>query len=210
LINGEAFVVRERSPWKASPDLNKITNPKDFEVFMEMVAIATATSHVRGTQGKSPGQFKEVIASVLGDKSKRKKWGKSVARVAEMYREQVLLDYQCFKDYAAAKYPELPPKVDEEEEEDESFYDDEEKEEEEAATTEAPVPEPEPAPVPESEPVPEPSPAPGAEPVPPPPFKTPEPEPAPAPEPVPPPPVKEPEPEPVPPPAPVKEPVRLY
>jgi uncharacterized protein (DUF2252 family) len=107
LINGKAFVVRQRSPWKASPNLNKITNPKHFEKFMEMVAIATATSHVRGTQAKSPGQFKEVIASVLGNKSARKKWGKAVARVAEMYREQVLLDYQCFKDYAGAKYPEL-------------------------------------------------------------------------------------------------------
>ena len=105
LVDDEALVVRQRSPWKDSPDLDALTDPKDFNEFMTQVAVATATSHVRGTVAKSPGQFKQVIASVLGNKSTLKRWGNAVALVAENYHNQVELDYECFKEYVQLNYP---------------------------------------------------------------------------------------------------------
>jgi uncharacterized protein (DUF2252 family) len=104
IVDGEALVVRQRSPWKDSPDLNKLTDPDDFIQFMEQIAVATATSHARGTVGKSPGQFKHVIASILGHKANRKAWGKSVRKIAQNYHEQVMLDFGCFKEFVDANY----------------------------------------------------------------------------------------------------------
>ena len=43
-LDGQAFVVRQRSPWKSSPDLDELKEPAEFITFMEQVAIATATS----------------------------------------------------------------------------------------------------------------------------------------------------------------------
>ena len=104
-LDGRAFVVRQRSPWKSSPDLDALTDPDEFIDFMEEVAIATATSHARGTESKSPGQFKHVIASALGHWADRAAWGKAVASAAMHYREQVLLDWQCFKKFVDKEYP---------------------------------------------------------------------------------------------------------
>jgi hypothetical protein len=87
LINGNAFVVRQNSPWKDSPDLDDITDLDDLIGFIEMVAIATATSHTRGMRALAPGEFKHVIASIFqhkDKKTKKKLWGQAVARVAEM------------------------------------------------------------------------------------------------------------------------------
>jgi uncharacterized protein (DUF2252 family) len=104
IVDGETLLVRQRSPWKESPDLSKLTDPHDFIEFMKQIAVATATSHARGTVGKSPGQFKHVIASIFGKKSNRKKWGKSVQKIAQNYHEQVILDFRCFKDFVDANY----------------------------------------------------------------------------------------------------------
>ena len=93
-----------RSPWKSSPDLDELKEPAEFITFMEQVAIATATSHARGTLAKSPGQFKHVIASVLSHWTDRTIWGKAVAEVANDYRKQVLLDFACFRDYVDKNY----------------------------------------------------------------------------------------------------------
>uniref|UniRef100_A0A7S2XPS5 DUF2252 domain-containing protein n=1 Tax=Attheya septentrionalis TaxID=420275 RepID=A0A7S2XPS5_9STRA len=95
-LDGEVFVVRQRSPWKDSFDLDDLTDLDDFKEFIQQVAIATATSHTRGTVAKSPGQFKHVIAAVLGNKSDRNLWGEAVARVALSYHQQVLRDFSCF------------------------------------------------------------------------------------------------------------------
>ena len=103
-IDNEAFVVRQRSPWKHSPKLEKLTDPNDFLSFMEQVAIATATSHSRGTAAKSPAQFKHVIASALGSWSDRTVWGKAIYDAAVEYREQVLLDFGCFKSFVKENY----------------------------------------------------------------------------------------------------------
>ena len=104
-LDGKAFVVRQRSPWKDSPSLDSLTDPDDFIDFMEQVAVATATSHARGTAAKSPGQFKHVIASALGHWADRTAWGRAVAETANEYRDQVLLDLQCFKDFVQREYP---------------------------------------------------------------------------------------------------------
>jgi uncharacterized protein (DUF2252 family) len=101
---GRAFIVRERSPYKASMDVDSLTDPDDFIEYTEQIAIATATAHTRGTISKSPAQFKDVIASVLGDKENREVWGLAVRRVAESYREQVNLDWECFKEYVDENY----------------------------------------------------------------------------------------------------------
>ena len=104
MLDGKAFVVRQRSPWKDSPSLDSLTDPDDFIDFMEQVAVATATSHARGSVAKSPGQFKHVISSALGHWADRTIWGKAVASAAMDYREQVLLDWQCFKDFVDENY----------------------------------------------------------------------------------------------------------
>jgi uncharacterized protein (DUF2252 family) len=103
-VDNETLLIRQRSPWKDSPDLSKLTDPYDFIEFMEQIAVATATSHTRGTVGKSPGQFKHVIASVLGNKENRRKWGKSVRKIAQNYHEQVKLDFECFKEFVNTNY----------------------------------------------------------------------------------------------------------
>ena len=69
---------------------------------VEQIAAATATSHVRASVGKAPAHFKEVIDAALGTSYARMTWADSVARVAKEYREQVLLDYECFFEYANA------------------------------------------------------------------------------------------------------------
>eukprot|EP00978_Attheya_sp_CCMP212_P025531 scaffold82319_cov41-Attheya_sp.AAC.1 len=106
-IDGEAFVVRQRSPWKDSFDLDDLTDLDDFKEFIQQVAIATATSHTRGTVAKSPGQFKHVIAAVLGKKSDRNLWGEAVARVALSYHQQVLRDFSCFQAHIQNQYKQI-------------------------------------------------------------------------------------------------------
>lgn len=80
-------------------DLDKLKDPMDFSTTMAQIAAATATSHTRGTASWPPGDFKRVIHALLGNKSKRKAWGQAVARFAHAYREQLLLDFDCFKEF---------------------------------------------------------------------------------------------------------------
>ena len=73
-IDGNNFIVRQRSPFKSTFDLEKLTNPRAFNEFMEQIAIATATAHSRGTVAKSPGQFKHVIKLLLAGDRNRRRW----------------------------------------------------------------------------------------------------------------------------------------
>ncbi|CAB9518536.1 Uncharacterized protein conserved in bacteria (DUF2252) [Seminavis robusta] len=107
VIDDKPFTVRQRSPWKNALDLNKLSDLDSFIDFMEQVAVSTATSHVRGTVSKSPGQFKHEIASALGHYRDRVAWGRAVQQVATDYREQVLLDFQCFRQYVDKLYPSM-------------------------------------------------------------------------------------------------------
>ena len=104
VLDGKPFVVRQRSPWKGSFDLSTLTASDDFIDFMEQTAVATATSHARGTLSKSPGQFKHVISSALRHWADRVAWGDAISDVAHEYREQVLQDFQCFKEFVEANY----------------------------------------------------------------------------------------------------------
>ena len=103
-LNGSAFVVRQRSPWKAGFDLSSLSSYADLAEFVQQIAVVTATSHARGTVGKSPGQFKEVVSAALGMPYARATWGIAAANVASAYREQVLHDYKCFKEFVEANY----------------------------------------------------------------------------------------------------------
>lgn len=97
--------IRQRSPWKDSIDLDELTSPRDFSDFVAQIAIATATSHVRGTVAKAPAQFKQVFHSIMKhDKKNRKKWGVAVAELANQYHEQLLLDFECFQDFVETYY----------------------------------------------------------------------------------------------------------
>lgn len=58
-------------------------------------------------QNNSPGQFKHVIASALGHWADRQVWGRAVAEAAMEYREQVVMDFECFREYVDANYPPL-------------------------------------------------------------------------------------------------------
>ena len=97
----EPFYVRQRSPWKeALNPVKYLTDSiKDWESFVSQIAVSTATSHVRGSVAKAPGDFKNVIAELLGDYSAGKSWRKAVRKLAMAYRNQVILDYQCIRDY---------------------------------------------------------------------------------------------------------------
>jgi uncharacterized protein (DUF2252 family) len=97
--NPQSFSVRQRSPWKDSFNLDTLTDPQDFKDFMDQIAASTATSHVRGSVAKRPGDFKHVIRAILWDLKKRNEWAEAVVHVAHEYRQQVLLDFECFKDY---------------------------------------------------------------------------------------------------------------
>jgi len=101
----QPFSVRQRSPWKDSPDLDELDDPKTFSKFMAQVAVATATSHVRGSLSRAAGGFKHVIEALLGHRKDREKWGDAVLRLAAAYHEQVLLDFQCFADFVESEYP---------------------------------------------------------------------------------------------------------
>jgi hypothetical protein len=89
ILNGSAHVVRQRSPWKTSINLDALTTYADFAQLVQQIAVITATSHARGTVGHSPGQFKEVVAAALGSPYATATWGISVARLAATYHEQV-------------------------------------------------------------------------------------------------------------------------
>ena len=99
LINASAHLVRQRSPWKASFDLDKLTSYAEFTEFVRQVSVVTATSHARGTVGKSPAQFKEIVARVLGGPSAKATWSVAVSLIAAAYHDQVQLDYVCFREY---------------------------------------------------------------------------------------------------------------
>lgn len=100
----QPYSVRQRSPWKESFDLDSLVHHGDFIDFSAQIAIATATSHVRGTVAKAPAEFKDVIHSIMSEKDTRKEWGEVVERIARAYHKQVLLDYSCFKEYVDNKY----------------------------------------------------------------------------------------------------------
>jgi uncharacterized protein (DUF2252 family) len=103
-IDGKVHTVRQRSPWKAEFDLGQLKDTADVYAFVRQVAVVTATSHARGSVGKAPVQFKEVIASALGTLNARALWGAATARTAASYREQVLLDFECFKDWVVTNF----------------------------------------------------------------------------------------------------------
>mmetsp|Transcript_21246 Transcript_21246/g.46108 ORF Transcript_21246/g.46108 Transcript_21246/m.46108 type:complete len:728 (+) Transcript_21246:314-2497(+) len=105
VIDGNSYNVRQRSPYKSSFDLGTLTKPRAFNEFIEQIAVATATAHVRGTVAKSPGQFKHVIKLLLAGDRSRRRWSDLVAKIALSYRSQVLLDFECFKDYVETHFP---------------------------------------------------------------------------------------------------------
>jgi len=104
VIDDRPYSVRMRSSYKQSFDLGILTNFREFNEFIEQIAIITATAHVRGTVAKSPGQFKHVIKVLLGGGHNRRRWSHLVAAIALSYREQVLLDFDCFKEYVDTKF----------------------------------------------------------------------------------------------------------
>lgn len=103
-IRGAVHSVRQRSPWKASLDFST-HDPANYEATVREVAGVTATSHVRATVGNAPVRFKDVIGAALSSTEARAQWGAAVARTAAAYRKQVLLDFECFKDWVEKGSP---------------------------------------------------------------------------------------------------------
>lgn len=73
-IDGDSYNVRQRSPYKDSFDIDGIKDHRAFDEYIEQIAIATATAHVRGTVSKSPGQFKHSIKLLLAGDRNRSRW----------------------------------------------------------------------------------------------------------------------------------------
>jgi uncharacterized protein (DUF2252 family) len=99
------FYVRQRSPWKKGIDLDEFlsTGLYDLEMFAKQLAISTATSHVRGSPARKPGDFKTVIKELLRGYENGKPWRRAIRKLAMAYREQVLLDFECIRDYVDNK-----------------------------------------------------------------------------------------------------------
>lgn len=129
-IDGESYIVRQRSPYKSSFNIDTLKHSRAFSKFTEQVAIETATAHTRGSVAKSPGQFKEVIKGLLGGDQARRRWSdvrygvvlsflarptdtnilfstylQLVAQIALSYHDQVVLDFICFNDYVKKTFP---------------------------------------------------------------------------------------------------------
>jgi len=102
--NSQAYYVHQRSPWKNSPNLDKIKHKNDFTEFMSQVAISTATSHVRGNIAEAPGDFKHAIKALFGTWPRRHAFSTYISVVAYAYHQQVSLDYTCFKNYVLSNY----------------------------------------------------------------------------------------------------------
>ena len=58
----------------------------------------------RKAHATSPAQFKHVIASALYDAGNRAVWKAAVTSLARNYHEQVLLDFECFKEFVRDNY----------------------------------------------------------------------------------------------------------
>ena len=105
-IGDNFYVVRERSPWKASFPLDSLQSLGDFIAFAQQAAVATATAHSRASYGKTPAQIKEVVSTALGAYVATVAWARRVAEIAISYHGQVQLDFECFRDWAT-EYPRL-------------------------------------------------------------------------------------------------------
>lgn len=92
----QSFTVRQRSPWKDGFEISDLKDVHEFVNFVKQIGKSTATSHVRGSVGKPPGDFKTIVADLLGG-GKHYKWGHAVRDLAKWYHTQVLLDYECFQ-----------------------------------------------------------------------------------------------------------------
>ena len=77
-------------------DIDQLVKYSDFTDFVRQVSIVTATSHARGTVGKSPAQFKEIVSSVLGPASAKATWSVAVSLIAAAYHEQVVGQWTFF------------------------------------------------------------------------------------------------------------------
>ena len=103
-IDDVAFTVRQRSPWKDDAINPDKLDEEEFEECASQIAVATATSHVRGSPAKAPADFKNVMHSIMKTYANRKKWREGVENFARAYHEQVLLDHQCFENFVKDKY----------------------------------------------------------------------------------------------------------
>lgn len=123
----QPFSVRQRSPWKDDFDISSLVDVDDFSEYSIQIAKAMATSHVRGSVAKPPGDFKQVIGTLFRNdtnekKEKKKKqqktkdthqdhhqrrliWIQNLIRLSFIYHDQVLLDYKCFSEYVSTNYP---------------------------------------------------------------------------------------------------------
>ena len=57
VIDGDSYIVRQRSPYKSSLDLGTLTNHRTFTEFVEQIAVVTATAHVRGVSFACESRF---------------------------------------------------------------------------------------------------------------------------------------------------------
>ena len=84
-----------------------VTLKLDGQGITDDMAAAIATALIA-----APAQFKQVLAAAFSASYAEETFGVSVAKVAAAYREQVVLDFECFARYAAneSAWPSpLPP-----------------------------------------------------------------------------------------------------
>ncbi len=105
MLEDGVHLVKERSAWKDDIKVEKLDKFGDFEEYVEQVGLVIATAHARGSFADAPAQFKTVVTDVLDDKDTVKDWAGDIADIAAKYRDQVILDFECFKDWVDANYP---------------------------------------------------------------------------------------------------------
>jgi hypothetical protein len=105
----QSYTVRRRSPWKKSSSkfLESNLDEEEMADILTCAAKSTASSHVRGTVAKPPGDFKTVISAIFGgqdSKSKVAAWSDGMIEMAYSFIDQMVLDFPCFQDYIEQSY----------------------------------------------------------------------------------------------------------
>jgi hypothetical protein len=106
------FSVRQRSPWRDSPNLIKHwTKPDDLMELVGQIAVSLAAAHVRGSLDDEIGsdnKFTKVLSDWFGtndvEESHQRvnQWVNAIVTLSLSYQEQIQIDYECFNDFVTS------------------------------------------------------------------------------------------------------------
>jgi uncharacterized protein (DUF2252 family) len=99
-----SYVVRSRSPYKGSVELDDFTQPIQYYQFSEQLATITAVNHARGDDDYNPlyipYSFEYELAKAVGDEED--KFAESILFFARMNAKRITDDFSCYKNSTLA------------------------------------------------------------------------------------------------------------